>query len=85
MLSDSTIDSIEQFLCEMYEIKEVDSVNECQFASFLKVYKPKAKHPIASVKGIDESHFTPCKSVFIEQIQRANAICSFCLLFVHEL
>lgn len=77
MLSEATIKSIEKFVCEMYGTKGAESVNESRFALFMKVYSPKGKHPMASVKGIDGSLLPPCRSVLIEQIKRSNAICSF--------
>lgn len=55
MLPDSTINCIEKFVCEMYGVKGVQSVNDCRLVLFMKVYKPKHKHPMASVKGIDGS------------------------------
>lgn len=77
ILFDAPINSIEKFVCKKYGIKGTESVKECRFCSFMKVYKPKGKRPMASVKGIDGSLLPPFKSVFIERIKWANAICHF--------
>ncbi|KAI9550803.1 hypothetical protein GHT06_005073 [Daphnia sinensis] len=43
----------------------------------MKVYKPKkGKKPMENVKGIDFSLLPPCSSVLMQQIMRANCICS---------
>lgn len=71
------VSDIEKFVCEMYGNKRVSSVNEARFLGFMKVYKPKkGKKPMENVKGIDFSLLPPCSSVLIQQIMRANSICS---------
>ncbi|KZS09574.1 Uncharacterized protein APZ42_026172 [Daphnia magna] len=42
----------------------------------MKVYKPYGKKPLVGVKGIDFALLPPCHSVLMQQIKRANLICS---------
>ncbi len=76
MLSNSIIDEIEKFVCQIYGAKGVKSVDECRFFSCMKVYKPKDKMLMSKVKGIDGSLMPSCKTVLLQQIKRANSICS---------
>lgn len=60
----------------MYGKANLCSINEARLELFLKTYKPKGKKPLSGVKGIDGSNLPPCKSVLLQQIKRANVICS---------
>ena len=75
-IQEDTVKIIEQFVCTMYGNKNLESVNACRYQMFMKIYKPKNKNPLSSVKGIDGSSLPPCKSVLMEQIKRTNSVCS---------
>lgn len=51
-------------------------MDECRCVSCMKVYKPKDKMLMSKVKGIDGSLMPSCKTVLLQQIKRANSICS---------
>ena len=78
IVSETCVNGLEKFECQMYGNKSATSINNVLLDKFLTVYKPKknAKKMLSSIKGVDGSSFPPCFEILIQQIQRANYICS---------
>ena len=78
IIDEGCIKGVEKFACCMYGNKAVNSIDDVLVEKFLCVYKPKenARRMMGCVKGIDGSSFPPCFRILIQQIFRANYICS---------
>lgn len=76
MLPDSVFNVLQEFVCRLYNYKNVQFVNEARLLIFSKTIKPKSRKPMSSIKGIDGSALPPCESVLVQHILRCNSICS---------
>ncbi len=76
LITEETMKKLEEFVCRIYGYKNLSSVNEARLQSCSKAYKPNAKKPMSSVKGVDGSSLPPCFSVLHQQVKRTDVICS---------
>ena len=84
IVSEEVVKEIERFTCQLYNItsntdkNKTPEVNDARFQIFAQKYDSpkKLKGLVLQVKGIDGSNFPPCKSSLLQQIYRANCLCS---------
>lgn len=69
-------DKIEEFLCHLYGLKKIKSVDEARFVLFNKAYTFKDTHDISQISttNVDGSNLRPCKAELQKQLQRAAYI-----------
>lgn len=82
-INETTISAIGMYVCEMYGFKKHSRnanqpcVDDVRLQLFSKGYQSSAtNNPMSKVKGIDGSALPPCQAVLLQEIRRANAICS---------
>lgn len=67
--------AIEEFICKLYTIREVNSVNMARVKLFEKWAKPKmGKSPFSQMKNVDSRLLPPCRSALMCHIARADYI-----------
>ncbi|KAL4113704.1 hypothetical protein QTP88_017283 [Uroleucon formosanum] len=77
-ISSETFSKVEKFVCQIYGIKNVVTVNEARFEIFCNAYKPKKDKETfkAKLKNCDSSNIPPCHQELQQQILRVNYVCS---------
>lgn len=77
-ISPDIFSEVEKFVCQIYGIKNVFTVNEGRFEIFCNAYKPKKDKEAfkAKLKNCDSSNIPPCLQELQEQVLRVNYVCS---------
>ena len=75
---DVTLDivkDIERYVCALYGMPKLSSVDDARFASFQQKYAPKkGTRPLEKIKGINPSSMPPCGTVLLNKIRRTNYV-----------
>ena len=74
VVSEDTATEIEGFVCTLYGLKRLKSVDEARFELFQKKYKTSEEQTISFKNKLDSSYIPPCKRVLVEKINRTNYI-----------
>lgn len=75
---ENVFDELEKFVCRIYNIRNIDTINEARFELFCKTYKFKNLNESfkPKLKNYDASSLPPCKSELFQQLLRAQYITS---------
>ena len=76
--SDTDIQVIESFVCDMYGKKSFSAVNDARLEMLLSKYKPKGRNDslLANLKKTDASSLPPFSKVLLQKIKRSSYITS---------
>lgn len=72
---ENVFDELEKFVCRVYNIRNIDIVNEARFELFCKTYKFKNVNK-PKLKNYDASSLLSCKSELFQHLLRAQYITS---------
>ena len=63
------------YVCALYDMPKLSSVDDARFASFQHKYvHKKGTRPLEKIKGINPSSMPPCGTVLANKIQRINYV-----------
>lgn len=74
---DAVFSVLEKFICHLYSMPGLESVDEARFEIFKKTFKVKnVNEPFnKKFRNIDATSLPPCKSELLQQLLRSHYIC----------